>query len=63
MYTLAHAKVRRIGTKLIKSQEKGAEMHFFKVFIKKVAKTFGGLTKKSYLCTRNSEMTSQQHSE
>jgi hypothetical protein len=33
MYTLAHAKVRRIGAKLIKSQEKGAEMHFFKVFI------------------------------
>ena len=32
-------------------------MHFFEVFLKKAAKTFGGLNKIPYLCTRFKELS------
>ncbi len=32
-------------------------MHFFEVFLKKTAKTFGGLNKIPYLCTRFKELS------
>jgi hypothetical protein len=32
-------------------------MHFFEVFLKKAAKTFGSLNKIPYLCTRFKELS------